>query len=80
MAQVDDVPEGFVTKTIPKSRYAVFTIKGGLRQIQDGVEAIYKNWVANTSYELAHGPHFEKYDEAWAGIEASEMEIWIPIK
>ncbi|MGD9365686.1 MAG: AraC family transcriptional regulator [Desulfobacteraceae bacterium] len=77
---LDDVPEGFAFRTIPKGRYAVFTIKGGFSQIQEGVASIYKNWLSNTSYELADAPGFEKYDAAWVGKEDSEMEIWIPIK
>jgi AraC family transcriptional regulator len=43
-------------------------------------ESLYKNWLLNTSYELADAPSFEKYDVAWTGREDSEMEIWIPIK
>ncbi len=77
---LDDVPEGFVSKTIPKGKYAVFTVKGGFSEIQKGVESIYKNWLSNTCYELAEAPNFEKYNEAWSGKEDSEMEIWIPIK
>jgi AraC family transcriptional regulator len=77
---MNDVPEGFVSKTIPKAKYAVFSITGGVAEIQRGVESIYKNWVSNTSYELASGPNFEKYGENWEGKAESEMEIWIPIK
>ncbi len=77
---LDDVPEGFAFRTIPKGRYAVFTIKGGFFDIQKGVRSIYKNWLSNTSYELADTPSFEKYNAAWNGNENSEMEIWIPIK
>jgi AraC family transcriptional regulator len=75
-----NIPDGFIDKTIPKARYAVFTIKGGISEIQEGVESIYKNWLSHTGYELAHGPHFERYDDRWTEEENSEMEIWIPIK
>lgn len=77
---LEAVPEGFVFRTIPKGRYAVFTVKGGGPKIQKGVESIYKNWLSNTSYELADAPNFERYDETWTGKENAEMEIWIPIK
>jgi len=76
----NNIPEGFVTRTMSKGKYAAFTIKGGFLEIQKGIETIYKNWLSNTSYELAHSPHFEKYDDRWTGKEDSEMEIWIPIK
>lgn len=76
----DDVPEGFHIRKIPKAKYAVFTIKGGFQKIQKGVESIYKNWLSNTSYELADSPHFEKYNDDWSDSEDSTMEIWIPIK
>jgi len=77
---LNDVPEGLHVAKIPKARYAVFTIKGGFQEIQKGVESIYKNWLSNTSYELADSPHFEKYDEGWSDSEDSTMEIWMPIK
>ena len=77
---LEDIPDGFIYKTFPKARYAVFTLKGGYQDLQKGVASIYKNWLSNTSYKLAHLPHFEKYDERWTGQSDSEMEIWIPIK
>ena len=77
---LDHIPEGFVSRTIPEAKYAVFTIDGGFPKIQKGVEAIYKNWLSNTSYELADSPNFERYNGNWTGDKDSKMEIWIPIK
>jgi AraC family transcriptional regulator len=77
---LDDIPDGFVSRTIPRAKYAVFTIEGGFPKIQKGMESIYKNWLSNTSYELANSPTFERYDEDWTGNNDSKMEIWIPIK
>ncbi|MCP4137421.1 MAG: helix-turn-helix domain-containing protein [bacterium] len=76
----EDIPEGFVTRTVEKGRYAVFTIKGGFSEIQQGTGDIFKNWLPNTGYELANRPPLEKYDERWTGKTDGEMEIWIPIK
>ncbi len=75
-----DVPDGFIPKTLPKGKYAVFTVKGGFAEIKKAINSIYKSWLPNTSYELAHSPDLERYDERWTGGEDSEMEIWIPIK
>ena len=77
---LDDIPDGFVSRTIPEAKYAVFTIEGGFPKIQKGMESIYKNWLSNTSYELANSPNFERYDEDWTGNNDSKMEIWIPVK
>lgn len=77
---LNDIPKGVAFRTIPKGRYAVFTVKEDLFKIQKGVESIYKNWLLNTSYELADAPSFEKYDEAGLEKGCSEMELWIPIK
>jgi AraC family transcriptional regulator len=77
---LDDIPDGFVSRTIPRAKYAVFTIEGGFPKIQKGVESIYKNWLSNTSYELANSPNFERYDEDWTGNNDSKMEIWIAVK
>jgi AraC family transcriptional regulator len=79
VTSAEDIPEGFVTRTIEKGRYAVFTIRGGFTEVQQASADIFKSWLQNTDYELANRPPLERYGERWTGKTDGEMEIWIPI-
>jgi len=80
VASDEDLPEGFVARTIEGGRFAVFTICGGFSEIQGAIGDVFKSWLPSTDYELANRPPLERYDERWTGGTDGEMEIWIPIK
>jgi hypothetical protein len=50
-----DIPDGFVTKVIPKFTWAVFSCKGAMPQaMQDVNKKIYSEWLPNCKdYEIA---------------------------
>ena len=82
-----DVPEGFVTKTIPTFTWAVFPSKGALPDsLQDVNKKIFSEWLpALKEYEFAAGYCIEMYDapDKYAQGTADEnyyAEIWIPVK
>lgn len=82
-----EVPEGFVTRTIPAFDWAVFPCKGALpKALQDVNTKIYTEWLpALKDYEFAAGYCVEYYD-APAKYEKGTLddsyycEIWIPVK
>lgn len=76
----EDLPEGFVARTIEEGRFAVFTIRGGFPEIQGAIADVFTIWLPSTDYELADRPPLERYDERWTGGADGEMEIWIPVK
>ena len=84
---IKDIPQGFVTKVIPKFTWAVFACKGAMPQsIQDVNQKIYSEWLPNCGdYEIAAGYCIEMYDnpaEYPKGTQDEKYysEIWIPVK
>jgi AraC family transcriptional regulator len=82
VADLLDIPEGMVGKTILAQNYAVFTYKGAVETITETYQAIYAVWQPNSGYELKKAPDFEYYDERFhpENPDASELDIYIPIK
>lgn len=82
-----EIPDGFVTKVIPKFTWAVFTCKGEMPDIMQQVNRqIYSEWLPNCKeYEIAAGYCIEMYEDPTAypkGVqdENYQSEIWIPVK
>ena len=83
----NDIPEGFVTKVIPKSTWAVFSCTGPMpKALQDVNTKIFSEWLPNCrEYELAGGYNIEMYCNPcdYPNGNADEnyhSEIWIPIQ
>lgn len=82
-----EVPEGFVTKTIPALTWAVFACRGGMpKSFQDLQQKIFSEWLPNCKdYEIAAGYNMEVYSDASKykdGIQDENYycEVWIPVK
>lgn len=82
-----EIPEGFVTRTIPAFDWAVFPCKGPMPDaLQDVNTKIYTEWLpALKEYEFAAGYCVEYYDdptkyEKGTLDENYYCEIWIPVK
>ncbi|MEA4890362.1 MAG: AraC family transcriptional regulator [Clostridiaceae bacterium] len=82
-----EVPDGFITKTIPKHTWAVFACKGAMpKALQDVNQKIFSEWLPNCrDYEIAAGYNIEMYtnvDDYPKGNQDENYysEIWIPVK
>lgn len=82
-----EVPEGFVLRTIPSFTWAVFPCKGPMPEaLQDVNTKIFTEWLPPISeYEFAAGYCVEMYDDPkkYAKGTLDEnyyCEIWIPVK
>lgn len=82
-----EVPEGFVTRTIPAFTWAVFTCKGAMPQaMQDVNKKIFSEWLPNCKdYEIAAGYCIEVYSDPadypnGTQDENYASEMWIPVK
>ena len=82
-----DIPDGFVTKVIPKFTWAVFSCKGAMPQaMQDVNKKIYSEWLPNCKdYEIAAGYCVEMYEDPAKyeyGVQDENYysEMWIPVK
>lgn len=82
-----DIPDGFVTKTIPEFTWAVFPIMGAMPDaLQDVNKKIFSEWLpALGDYDIAAGYSVEMYDDPKKYPKGTEdnnyySEIWVPIK
>jgi len=71
------VPKGFIKKTIPVSKYAVFKHKGPIFELKNTYNYIYGIWLASSGYELAELDTLEVYN-----LNSHEpiFDIYIPLK
>lgn len=83
----NEVPDGCVTKVIPKHTWAVFPCKGAMpKSLQNTNQKIFSEWLPNCrDYEVAAGYNIELYSNASDypnGIhdENYYSEVWIPVK
>ena len=77
-----DIPEGFVTRTIPAGTWAVFPCRGALPDALQTVNtAIWKEWLpALKEYRLSGNYNVEMYTPPTANPEDNYSEIWVPIE
>lgn len=82
-----DIPEGFITRVIPKHTWAVFACKGAMPQsMQDVNRKIFSEWLPNCKdYEIAAGCCIEMYEDPAGYSKGTQdekyySEIWIPVK
>ncbi|NBI27527.1 GyrI-like domain-containing protein [Chengkuizengella marina] len=84
--EIDDsnisLPDKVVVKTIPASRYAVFTYKGDMNGVGDAFKYIYETWLPQSGEKPLDDYSFELYDERFLGPndKNSETDIYIPLK
>jgi predicted transcriptional regulator YdeE len=80
---VDSVPPGMVSKTLPAARYAVFTHKGTLTTFQDSYLYIYRDWFPKSGYKVNKSEYFEYFNpQRFKGMTDlnSEVDIYIPVE
>lgn len=84
---MEDIPEGFTTKVIPKHTWAVFACMGPSAKAMPEInQKIFSEWLPNCKdYEIAEGYNIEMYTDVTnypKGIEDEKYysEIWIPVK
>lgn len=82
-----EIPEGFVTKTIPSFTWAVFPCKGSMPEaLQNVNQKIFSEWLpALKEYDFAAGYCVEMYDDPRKFPKGTAddnyyTEIWIPVK
>jgi AraC family transcriptional regulator len=81
VSDLSNIPGIFFAKTLPASKYAVFTAKEGLTKLHDTFQYAYNTWLPASEYEVAYPFDFEYYGERYQGdTPESEVDIYIPIK
>lgn len=81
VSQLQEVPEGMTTMIIPAGRYAKFTHKGTIAELQHTVNYIWGTWLPKCDYQRREGPDFELYDQRFDPQTLSgEFDIYVPIQ
>ncbi len=78
VAEYNSIPDGMVSKTIPHSKYAVFTHKGNMRDLKTTYDNIYGSWLPLSGIELAEVDTIEIYSTK--KTQESTLDIYIPLK
>lgn len=79
--KIDSIPKGMIARTIPDGKYAVFTHKGKLINLENTIRYIYGSWFNNSNYHIDNRPEFELYDQRFNPVsDDSEFDIYVPIK
>ena len=76
------VPEGYVTRVIPASTWAVFPCRGSWPNALLEVDAkIWNEWLPNNpSYRIVDSYYVEAYIQACADPEKNYGEIWVMVE
>ena len=83
----NEVPDGCVTRVIPKHTWAVFSCRGAMpKSLQEVDRKIFSEWLPNCrEYEIADGYSVEMYTDVNEYPDGNQdknyySEIWIPLK
>lgn len=82
VSNIDEVPNGMCAKTLPSSKYIVFSFHGRNEDsMQDVVEYIYQEWFPQSTCQLSdHNLYdFVKYGETIDEFGMSDIEYWVPV-
>lgn len=77
-----EIPDGYITKTFPAAKWAVFPCTGAMpKALQDVNTRIWNEWLPNCrEYEIAGNYNVEMYSEGDTNSSDYYSEIWIPVK
>lgn len=76
---IEHVPMGMASFTIPQGHYAVFLQKG--MDANSTYKRIMTEWLPNSGFEIDNRPHFQVMGERYKNGRAdSEEDFYVPIK
>ncbi len=75
-----NIPEGFQTIIIPKSRYASFEHKGPVAKVDSTINYIYGTWLPKSKEKRTNAPELEVYSADYNPMgEESVMNYLVPL-
>lgn len=76
-----DVPIRMLSKIIPRCKYVVQKVEGGVMGIDDTLIYLYQDYIPQKGFSIAMPIDFEKYCNVKDHESVpDDIEIWIPIK
>lgn len=80
VSHFDHIPPGMVCRELPEQRYAKFTHKGPISQLQQSLKYIWGSWLPKSKYQYLEKPDFELYLPNFNIADPqSEVYLHIPI-
>jgi AraC family transcriptional regulator len=80
VANLKHIPPGMVSRELPPQRYAKFTHKGPITQLQQSLKYIWGSWLPKSKYQYLEKPDFELYLPNFNITDPqSEVYLHIPI-
>jgi AraC family transcriptional regulator len=79
---LEDMPIEMVSKALPATKYAVYTVSGD-QIVSDWATEIFGEWMPGSGYEQAYGYGFQLYDARFKGLDRldeSELDIYVPVR
>ena len=68
-------------KVVPAGKYAIFTHRGSLRNLDLTMKYIYGSWLATSDQQLREAPDLEMFSENYyPQSEDSQLDLYVPIK
>ncbi len=82
VADLNAMPICMIGKALPASRYAVFTVRGGIEKLGEAFGYIYTTWLRESGWSLAHPFDLEYYDKRFRPDDQldSEIDIYLPVR
>lgn len=76
-----DIPIRMLSKRIPKCKYVVQKVEGGVMEFDDALIYLYQTYIPKNGFSIAMPIDFEKYCNVKNNESIpDDLEIWIPIK
>jgi AraC family transcriptional regulator len=81
--QIEDIPAGMVTCTIPQAKYAIFTHCGSIDTVLYSIDYIWGTWIPNNieNYQHANAPDFELFDSRFDLVkQEGQFDHYVPVE
>ena len=78
---LEDLPVELVSKVLPATTYAVFTLRG--EQITSDWNMLISGWLSRSGYQRAFAYGIQRYDERFKGldlVEESVLDVYVPVR
>jgi AraC family transcriptional regulator len=80
VTDLNQIPSGMNSLTIPEGIYAVFLYKGKPSKAAGTFDFIFNTWLPDSPYTIDSRPHLAVMGENYKGEHPdSEEELWIPV-
>lgn len=80
VSDLDNVPDGMISRIIPEHLYAVFQHKGAISSLPETLKYIWGSWLPKSKYDYVEKPDFELYaPSTQVGSTEKMLFLYIPV-